>query len=235
MGRRKSGQDSALTEEDLAAASNPKLAAFLEACREGDMRGVQRVLKNRKFEIDSDVRGVTGLMLAAAEGHLEVVKHLVDKGAGQWCEGPAEDPHTPFCHAARKGRLNVVRYFVEDIGIGEDGMNKYQGKSKRKTALDYALSRGEGDTDQTPGMMEKYQVCAYLKDKKAQFGEGVTDPAVVFGAATRGDAYYGKFGWPSITLYLLHYALSCYCPAPASALLLHCEWQHGECEAQQEP
>lgn len=52
---------------------------------------------------------VTALMKACENGHVPVIEELLVAGAGMWCEGPTDDPMTPFMWAAHHGQLEVVR------------------------------------------------------------------------------------------------------------------------------
>ncbi|CAM9417182.1 unnamed protein product, partial [Phaeothamnion confervicola] len=167
---------------------DPRVRDFIKQAEAGDVKRLQNALKSRKFEVDADdAEGATALMRACGAGQLEAVKLLVDKGAGMWCVGPHKDPKNAFMWAAHEGRLEVIRYFVEEVGIA-DGINSTAGKSKRKSAMDYALERQEHHDRERSD--QKYQVLAYIRQKGGVFGEGVTDPAIVFEAAAQGDAHY---------------------------------------------
>ena len=64
--------------------------------------------------------GMTLLYIAAAEGHLEVVRLLVESGANK-DQSKTDDGATPGFIAAAEGHLEVVRVLVES------GANKDQG------------------------------------------------------------------------------------------------------------
>ena len=57
------------------------------------------------------VDGETPLLIAAGEGHLEVVRHLVEVGALK--DQARNDGATPLFVAARAGHLDVVRHLAE--------------------------------------------------------------------------------------------------------------------------
>ena len=66
--------------------------------------------------------GMTLLYIAAAEGHLEVVRLLVESGANK-DQGKTDTGSTPLHIAAAEGHLEVVRLLVES------GANKDQSKT----------------------------------------------------------------------------------------------------------
>jgi len=57
------------------------MALLLSAAREGDIDSVKRLLEEKADVNRSDDRGLTALMLASFEGHLEVVRTLLDSSA----------------------------------------------------------------------------------------------------------------------------------------------------------
>ena len=64
----------------------------------------------------------TGLVVAANQGHLEVVRILVDLGANK-DQGRTDNGATPLFIAAQIGHLEVVRFLLES------GANKDQGRT----------------------------------------------------------------------------------------------------------
>ena len=67
--------------------------------------------------------GSTPLFIAALEGHLEVVRFLVESGANK-DQGLTDDGRTALFIAAENGHLEVVRFLVES------GANKDQGHDR---------------------------------------------------------------------------------------------------------
>ena len=61
--------------------------------------------------------GATPLWIAAQEGHLDVVQHLVEVGAHK--DQATNYGATPLCIAAQEGHLDVVRHLVE-VGAHKD-------------------------------------------------------------------------------------------------------------------
>ena len=54
---------------------------FLKSCRDGDLDKVKRMVERRGVDVETrhtEGRGETGLLLAAAGGHLAVVEYLLD-------------------------------------------------------------------------------------------------------------------------------------------------------------
>ena len=73
--------------------------------------------------------GTTPLFVAAQQGHLEVVRFLVESGADK-DQGTTHDGTTPLFIAAQHGHLEVVRFLVEsggdkDQGTTEDGATPF--------------------------------------------------------------------------------------------------------------
>eukprot|EP00752_Nemacystus_decipiens_P012726 g11275.t1 len=170
---------------------NPVVVEFVEAAAVGDVKAVKKIAKSGSIEIDDDVDGVTALMRACGNGHLKAVEELLVHGAGMWCAGPTGDPKTPFMWAAHYGQLDIIRYFVEEVGLDDLAINKGAGKSGRKTARDYALDAGNNLGEEAKA--GKAKVLAYLQENGAEHGEGVTDPETVFDGAARGDVNYVHF------------------------------------------
>jgi ankyrin repeat protein len=74
--------------------------------------------------------GRTALMLAAQNGHLEVVKVLLQAGVDR--EKQDKDGYTALMQAAINGRLELVKFLVQT------GVDREKRDKKGKTALDLA-------------------------------------------------------------------------------------------------
>ena len=95
--------------------------------------------------------------MAAHQGHLEVVRFLVESGANK-DQGATDDGATPLHIAAAKGRLEVVRFLVES------GANKDQGTTDDgATPLHIAAAKGH------------LEVVRFLVESGANKDQGTTD------------------------------------------------------------
>ncbi len=99
--------------------------------QEERLRAQTRVYVNKRWHDD----GMTALQIAAENGHLEVVKRLLDDGAVVNMED--EQGLTSLHYAAKNGHLEVVKSLL-DAGA-EVNRKDNQGE----TALDYALNSGQ--------------------------------------------------------------------------------------------
>ena len=99
-------------EEDFSLKREYREHPFLAACREGNVPAVQYYIGqdnsdfNQLFISGFSQRPVSGFLLAAQNGHVEVVQALIEAGANrnQACGGA-----TPLYTAAEHGRVEVVR------------------------------------------------------------------------------------------------------------------------------
>ncbi len=81
----------------------------------GDLKSVRSVLKNGSPEEPLNVNAgdkldSTLLMIAAREGHLEIARILVEKGAE--VDATDNDGWTALMYAAWKGHLEVARFLI---------------------------------------------------------------------------------------------------------------------------
>lgn len=80
--------------------------AFLEASRTGDIETVRDKIKNSSKDVDVN----EGLRSASREGHIGIVKLLIEKGAD-----PNYDkrPWTPLALAAHNSHFEIVKFLVD--------------------------------------------------------------------------------------------------------------------------
>ena len=69
-----------MLEQALSPLANPPYAAFFRACSNGSAAEVRSLVLSGLIDINHFVSGVTGLHLAACNGHSAVVQTLVDHG-----------------------------------------------------------------------------------------------------------------------------------------------------------
>jgi len=94
-------------------------------------------LKKESIINAGDNRGDTALILSARNGHLDVVKYLVEQGANLNAQNKAGD--TALIESAFNGHLAIVKYLVAQ---GADITLKGE---KNKTALAWAEARSQED------------------------------------------------------------------------------------------
>jgi ankyrin repeat protein len=84
----------------------------MTAARSGNLGPVKSLLiRGARVDSTDDRRGQTALMWAAAEGHAEVVKELIEAGADFRLRLPSG--FTPMLFAVREGRIGVVRALLK--------------------------------------------------------------------------------------------------------------------------
>jgi ankyrin repeat protein len=93
------------------------------AASRGDLDEVERLVGHEPALVDAqDLDGTTPLMQASMEGHVEVVRCLLDKGAA--VNRQDDDGRTALWHAASEGRPPVVALLLErgaDPSIADSG------------------------------------------------------------------------------------------------------------------
>lgn len=115
-----SGGDGIYTEEVnariLESLGPPNELLFLAACSEGDADEVDRLLLATNVSVDcEDENGDTGLLLAARQGHVDVVKRLLQTRGQKGIDvNRAPRGWTPLLVAASKGNTEVVRLLLAD-------------------------------------------------------------------------------------------------------------------------
>ncbi|NEO84388.1 MAG: ankyrin repeat domain-containing protein [Spirulina sp. SIO3F2] len=109
---------------------------LIEATKVDDLERVQALL-NRGVDPNSVVHTNTALTYAARDGHLAIAQLLIKQGANvNWIDGEGV---TPLILSSFKGHVALTQLLLEhgaDVSV-RDQWNR--------TALDYALRRGEED------------------------------------------------------------------------------------------
>ncbi|MGB3799707.1 MAG: ankyrin repeat domain-containing protein, partial [Lewinella sp.] len=106
---------------------------------EGDLFTLQAMLEGLNMNINlADGSGNTALSVAAREGHLEIVKYLLDNGADVQGSGTT---CSPLFQAARENVVDVVTLLASRGGELENGCDYRDiSMSERRTISDYAGS-----------------------------------------------------------------------------------------------
>lgn len=97
----------------------PKAYGWLlrRAAQQGDEEKIDALLEQEEVNVNNGDRfGFTALHLAAAHGHLGIVRKLIMAGADARASTRL-DKYTPLHSAAEGGRIHVVRYFVIERGL----------------------------------------------------------------------------------------------------------------------
>ena len=123
--------------EEEAEESEADVQEFLEACKQGNIEDVKRLLEQNVDVNAKDNYGQTALMLAEGEGHTEIVEILIDNGA----DVNAKDIYgkTALMWAAINGHTEIVEILIDN---GADVNAK---DNDGQTAL--MLAEGEGHTE----------------------------------------------------------------------------------------
>ncbi|XP_074599788.1 death-associated protein kinase 1-like isoform X2 [Brevipalpus obovatus] len=114
------------------------LAALFGAVEEGNLLGLQELLKSSKINIShANQHGETALHIAAGLGQFEILKFLVEKGA----DIKSLDSHgdSTIYWAARQGHSQIIRYLYEK-GVDVDLKNKAE-----ETAVHVAARYGHAE------------------------------------------------------------------------------------------
>ena len=118
----------------LAGVSTPPI---VKAAEEGDIGQVSKLLDRGADPNAHDAWRNTALIYAARDGRVEMVRLLIARGADvNWIDG---ERVTPLILASFKNHETIVRLL-----LGQNADRTVRDKWGR-TALDYALRRGEDD------------------------------------------------------------------------------------------
>ncbi len=101
----------------------------------GGHRGVVEFLISVEAQVNQP--GWTALLYAATNGHLEIVKTLVENHA--YIDSSPDNGLTPLMMATRGGHLSVVKFLLEE---GADASLK---NDRGETALDWAQQTRNSD------------------------------------------------------------------------------------------
>ena len=114
---------------------------LIDAAKMGDLARVNALLKQGANVHAQTIGGFTALMHAAAGGHPEMVKVLLDRGADTEARGNYYKGETALMMAARRGHTEVVDLLI-DNGAKVDTASKHSGS----TPLMLAAYDGHLDT-----------------------------------------------------------------------------------------
>lgn len=116
-----------------------ELGGFLHVAAEVGNLAVVDLFIKRGAQIDQEAEvGGSPVDLAAANGHLETVKHLVTNGASLRITRPDRNP---LFSAINQGHSHVAQYLLE---AGLDPHVVYRGGGgKLRNALSFAIERGQ--------------------------------------------------------------------------------------------
>lgn len=144
---------------------------FDKAVKKGDADKVKELL-GKGGDLFSEKRKTSALILATKKGHLDVVKLLVGAGADFNIQDmnsykTRETGWTPLIYAAYKCRINVVKYYVEELGVPVD-----QPGAGGETPLMVASFFRQDDFDASLGVID--YLLSKGADVNARSDNGVT-------------------------------------------------------------
>lgn len=98
----------------LTTRTDTPVEALCRAASDGDVATINKLLRqsHRAPSIEGTMDGMTPLMFAAEQGHLDAVQFLVQRGAK--VEARSQPDGVTALFIAAKGPLSVVRYLVEE-------------------------------------------------------------------------------------------------------------------------
>ena len=91
--------------------------SLIKLCKDGDLDLVQSLLERTDIDINCRSSNTTPLLIAAFEGHVDVVKFLCEHGADK--EARDADNDTPLLCATKEGHMDVVKLLCEQ-GVEKD-------------------------------------------------------------------------------------------------------------------
>ncbi|KAE8900005.1 hypothetical protein PF005_g9667 [Phytophthora fragariae] len=147
----------------LAQCLYPEDQVFWAAARYGDARIIRSATsrltpETRQFlEWQEPYTGRTALLEAAAKGHVECARLLIQAGAN--CNAKDLKMNTPLHLACKRARPEMVEFLLEVPALNPFEVNLYM-----KTPLDLARSRFSDDEEETEA--EPYAKCIEVLEKK---------------------------------------------------------------------
>ncbi len=142
-------------ENKAEEVSEERVALLIDGCRYGDDEDVYEALKSGVSANAVDSYGRNGIHMAAANGHTEIVKLLVEAGANVGAENA--EGSTPLHWACLNDHVAVVEYLL-DKGAKLSACNK-----SGRTPFDEALTRNQK------------KVLDYLEARHEEGKEGAED------------------------------------------------------------
>jgi len=113
------------------------------ACKSGNLKDVMELIKKGADITNATSYGNTALHLAAMEGRLEVVKHLVGTGKAIKCSALTNRGETPLHYAAMWGKTDVCKCLVD---FGKCDKDLFLEDLTGYTPLDHAKFRQHEET-----------------------------------------------------------------------------------------
>ena len=121
------------TPEGWKTRDLPQIINIYEQAIKGDVDAIQTAFQHSPFDTNAlNAEGQSLLFLAAAHGHVEVVKILLDKGATVDAQGA--DGRTALHIAAYEGHVEVVKMLLDE-GAAIDAKNTDDGTALYIAAL----------------------------------------------------------------------------------------------------
>ena len=109
------------------------MTPLLYACAEGELSIVQYLIEKQNVEIDAKVyneklqANIDVFQLACLLGHLDIVQYLCEER--NFCDESQQEKYekscSPLCIAAEAGKLDVVKYLVETVGLDINQMDGF--------------------------------------------------------------------------------------------------------------
>ncbi|XP_061427815.1 M-phase phosphoprotein 8 isoform X1 [Lethenteron reissneri] len=124
-----------------------------EAVRTGDMHTVRAALTTQLHQVDhEDGTGMTLVMLAAAFGHLDILRLLIRSGAN--VNARQKNGSTALIHAAEKNHLSTLALLLEN------GARVNLQQNNGETALSKACKRG--DVEMVRLLLDNFADCSAM-------------------------------------------------------------------------